>query len=99
MTEINFLKYFELDFFMNWLAPKEIFQKASSPDCWKMLFGVMLFLPFPWIFRFPYNFFICFIFAYRKNNPVNDFELTKLAITCSKLTIETLEQGVKYVQS
>ena len=24
---------------------------------------------------------------------------TKPAITCSKLTIETLEQGVKYVQS
>ena len=24
---------------------------------------------------------------------------TQLAITCSKLTIETLEQGVKYVQS
>ena len=26
-------------------------------------------------------------------------ELTQPAITCSKLTIETLEQGVKYVQS
>ena len=26
-------------------------------------------------------------------------ELTQSAITCSKLTIETLEQGVKYVQS
>ena len=25
--------------------------------------------------------------------------VTRLAITCSKLTIETLEQGVKYVQS
>ena len=25
--------------------------------------------------------------------------LTQPAITCSKLTIETLEQGVKYVQS
>ena len=25
--------------------------------------------------------------------------LTQLAYTCSKLTIETLEQGVKYVQS
>ena len=25
--------------------------------------------------------------------------LTQLAITCSKLTIETPEQGVKYVQS
>ena len=24
---------------------------------------------------------------------------SQLAITCSKLTIETLEQGVKYVQS
>ena len=26
-------------------------------------------------------------------------ELTQPAITCSKLTTETLEQGVKYVQS
>ena len=26
-------------------------------------------------------------------------KITKPAITCSKLTIETLEQGVKYVQS
>ena len=26
-------------------------------------------------------------------------EVSQLAITCSKLTIETLEQGVKYVQS
>ena len=25
--------------------------------------------------------------------------VTQLVITCSKLTIETLEQGVKYVQS
>ena len=28
-----------------------------------------------------------------------NFYQTQLAITCSKLTIETLEQGVKYVQS
>ena len=27
------------------------------------------------------------------------YKLTQPAITCSKLTIETLEQGVKYVQS
>ena len=26
-------------------------------------------------------------------------KITQAAITCSKLTIETLEQGVKYVQS
>ena len=26
-------------------------------------------------------------------------DLTQPAITCSKLTIETVEQGVKYVQS
>ena len=29
----------------------------------------------------------------------NAEKLTQPAITCSKLTIETLEQGVKYVQS
>ena len=28
-----------------------------------------------------------------------DYESIEPAITCSKLTIETLEQGVKYVQS
>ena len=28
-----------------------------------------------------------------------EFHDTQPAITCSKLTIETLEQGVKYVQS
>ena len=27
------------------------------------------------------------------------YQQTQQAITCSKLTIETLEQGVKYVQS
>ena len=27
------------------------------------------------------------------------FRFTQLAVTCSKLTIETLEQDVKYVQS
>ena len=30
---------------------------------------------------------------------LNYFLLTQPAIPCSKLTIETLEQGVKYVQS
>ena len=30
---------------------------------------------------------------------LNYFLLTQPAIACSKLTIETLEQGVKYVQS
>ena len=35
-----------------------------------------------------------------KSNPTGTtFELTQPAFTCSKLTIETLEQGVKYVQS
>ena len=30
---------------------------------------------------------------------INGEEVTQPAFTCSKLTIETLEQGVKYVQS
>ena len=36
-----------------------------------------------------------------ENKKVRDviLNLTQPAITCSKLTIETLEQGVKYVQS
>ena len=35
-----------------------------------------------------------------KQNLISDsFELIQPAITCSKLTIETVEQGVKYVQS
>ena len=35
------------------------------------------------------------IIIYKRNNVA----ITQPAITCSKLTIETLEQGVKYVQS
>ena len=30
---------------------------------------------------------------------INLYKTAQLAFTCSKLTIETLEQGVKYVQS
>ena len=30
---------------------------------------------------------------------IEDEELSQSAITCSKLTIETVEKGVKYVQS
>ena len=37
------------------------------------------------------------------HKPINKtwrlWQLTQPAITCSKLTIETLEQGVKYVQN
>ena len=29
----------------------------------------------------------------------SEFIITQLAITCSKLTVEKLEQGVKYIQS
>ena len=36
------------------------------------------------------------LFEYTKQ--VN-YDITQPAITCSKLTIETLDQGVKYVQS
>ena len=32
-------------------------------------------------------------------SPVFELETTQPAFTCSKLTIETLEQGVKYVQN
>ena len=35
----------------------------------------------------------------RKNQREIVFNPTQPAFTCSKLTIETLEQGVKYVQS
>ena len=35
----------------------------------------------------------------RKTKETNEIIYTQPAITCSKLTIETLEQGVKYVQS
>ena len=37
------------------------------------------------------------ISIFKVTSPAEDD--TQLAITCSKLTIETLEQGVKYVQS
>ena len=35
----------------------------------------------------------------QKLNGLSKLELSQPAFTCSKLTIETLEQGVKYVQS
>ena len=37
--------------------------------------------------------------AKKVDNPKLTEEATQPAIACSKLTIETLEQGVKYVQS
>ena len=41
--------------------------------------------------KFPFSFyFFKLLLCYRTSQP---------AITCSKVTIETLEQGVKYVQS
>ena len=42
-----------------------------------------------------------FFFLQQKNlfSRVSIFLTSQPAITCSKLTIETLEQGVKYVQS
>ena len=58
------------------------------------------------IFLTNFIFYICYLKGYK---PINDKKCNKLlinqrmkpqpAITCSKLTIETLEQGVKYVQS
>ena len=42
------------------------------------------------------------IYATHQQHPapcINCWNITQPAITCSKLTIETLEQGVKYVQS
>ena len=39
------------------------------------------------------------IFVENSYNLKNKTNITQPAITCSKLTIETLEQGVKYVQS
>ena len=33
------------------------------------------------------------------NMKISTSDVTQPAFTCSKLTIETLEQGVKYVQS
>ena len=35
----------------------------------------------------------------KMRKPRRTLKLTQSAITCSKLTIKTLEQGVKYVQS
>ena len=40
------------------------------------------------------------VFVTSRKPGFKDFEeCTQPAITCSKLTVETLEQGVKYVQS
>ena len=37
--------------------------------------------------------------SFRKKVSLKKVKISQPAITCSKLTIETLEQGVKYVQS
>ena len=39
------------------------------------------------------------LFSTRVNGNLSLMQVSLPAITCSKLTIETLEQGVKYVQS
>ena len=41
------------------------------------------------------GFKVAYVWKYLKNS----LECTQLEFTCSKLTIETQEQGVKYVQS
>ena len=38
-------------------------------------------------------------YSRQSSNLINRGASTQWAFTCSKLTIETLEQGVKYVQS
>ena len=44
--------------------------------------------------------FHCSFFPYSIQKQANpEQEITQLTITCSKLTIEVLEQGVKYVAS
>ena len=53
------------------------------------------------------NFFYLIVYLFLSLNSIPSFmsvslldlEFSQPAITCSKLTIETLEQGVKYVQS
>ena len=40
-----------------------------------------------------------FLYECNLNGLIEGRELTQPAITCLKLTIETLEQGVKYIQS
>ena len=38
-------------------------------------------------------------YSHRTDATLNSITVIQQAITCSKLTIETLEQGLKYVQS
>ena len=42
---------------------------------------------------------VCYIVSAQKGFFNLNIDASQPAITCSKLTIETLEQGVKYVQS
>ena len=37
--------------------------------------------------------------GYSQNNLTKSHDILMSVFTCSKLTIETLEQGVKYIQS
>ena len=40
-----------------------------------------------------------YLAMYKTKRKINIRKLSQPAFTCSKLTIETLEQGMKYVQS
>ena len=47
-----------------------------------------------------FNIFLCDVFYMMTDTDFASYadDITQPAITCSKLTIETLEQGVKYIQ-
>ena len=52
------------------------------------------------IFRIKHWFFFCRLYyVFILNRVMRSNDLTQTAFTCSKLTTDTLEQGVKYVQS
>ena len=74
------------------------FRKNSSLNVW--LTGFWLHLCNPLSFAILENFILLpsWINFFSNNNKLNKL-FPQLAFTFSKLTIETLEQGVKYVQS
>ena len=57
---------------------------------------------YSWVYASWHLFLVFLLFIMNKLGSIfndGDFDCSQPALTCSNLTIETLEQGVKYIQS
>ena len=78
------------------LRPETLLQKRLWHRCFPVNFAKLLRTPF--LQNTSGRLLLIFLFM-QHCNKIKTIATSQPAITCSKLTIETLEQGVKYVQS